>query len=328
MNASAEPFDGYIEAEPWRDWRSDTFDLVDEKGNVVPSQRMQHEAGFVGTPRVLFPLAMNPREIRQIRLVERTPKPVTGTAKTDGTGIRNRAVSCDGIHARFAAGTITPHLDITEDGTDTWSHGIDRYPEGPVVGSPRWQSPCIPDVGPLMAALLSEGTLGSGTVHSEWRVYDKMAYADLTLRIHWSERRKLLKLRIPFETEAAAERIDGTMDGVTPRPNNGREVPVQKCTLVTFKSGIKLGIVMPDVFAMDATATRLRLTLLRSPIMAHHEPHRGHTPRETYSDHGLHEFRFRFFLSRTVTLPLLFRHAAMMTSPPLLGDVTLGMKNK
>ncbi|MCL1856392.1 MAG: hypothetical protein FWF84_01945 [Kiritimatiellaeota bacterium] len=326
MNASPQPFDGFVEVEPWRDWRSDTFDLVDEKGKSIPWQRMQHEAGFVASPRILFRLKMKRAALRELRLVERAPVAVTGTARATATGIGTTGISCDGTRADFgAAGTIAPILDITEDGTDTWSHGVDRYPEGPVVASAQWHAPCAPDTGPLMAALLSEGTLGGGTVHSEWRLYDRAPYADLTLRIHWSERRKLLKLRIPFPTEAVAERCDGTMDGTTPRPNDGREVPVQQCTLIPLKDGTKLGIVMPDVFAMDATRDRLRLTLLRSPVMANHEPHRAHTPREIYADHGVHAFRFRFFLSRTLTLPLLFQHAAMMNAPVLTGDVTYGM---
>jgi len=328
LNASGARYKGYVEAEPWLDSRNPKFELVDEQGKTVPWQLMQHEAGFLdaGYPRTLFRVDMKPGELKQLRLVERKIKPLKGTAAVEGTDICNARIRCDGIRMAFGADVLTPCLEVTEDGTDTWSHGIDRYPEGPVVAAPQWQGACNPDVGPLMASLLSQGVLGKGSVSAEWRVYDKEDFCELKLRVHWAEQRKILKVKINAPTgRFAADRLDGTMGGYTPRKNDGCERPVQNWTLLPLRNGRKLGIVMPDVFAMDANENRLRLTLLRSPIMPHHEPHRGYTPREIYSDQGVHEFRFRFFLSKEITATRLEQQAQMMNKPLLAGDLTRGM---
>lgn len=327
LNASDAPFDGHAEFEPWLDGRTEGFSLIDEQGRPVPWQRLQHEAGFVASPRVLFRIAVQPGGLRQLRLapVQEQPGP-SRPALAEGMGIRSGTVSCDGRTLRFGdASPLEPLFDLIEDGTDTWSHGVDRYPEGPVVASAGWNHPCVPDSGPLMAAALLEGAVGGSRMEAEWRVYADEAFAELRLRVHWTERRKLLKLRLAFPAMATDVRTDGGLGGQVARPNNGRELPLRDWTLVTLSDGRKLGVVAPDVFGLDADTRRLRLTLLRSCIMAHHEPHRGHFPRQTYSDPGVHEFRFRFFLSEAVDADTLERHALMMQRPLVCGDLTHGM---
>jgi alpha-mannosidase len=327
LNASDSAYDGYAECEPWLDWRSDEFALLDEQGHAVPWQRMQREAAFLGSPRVLCRLRVAPGEVRQLRLapVQDAPMPQAPARIQGGRLANGQGVLCDGMHLNLGDVAITPRLDLLEDGTDTWSHGIDRYPEGPVVASDLWHNRCVVDSGPLMAASVAEGRIGSSGLKAEWRVYAEEAFAELLLRVHWAERRKLLKLCIAFPCPATAGRRDGTMDTSIARPNNGAELPLRDWTLIELDGGLKLGIVAPDVYALDANAGRVRLTLLRSPIMAHHEPHRGHFPREVFSDQGVHEFRFRFFLANDVVPGVLEHHARMLQRPLVFGDLTAGM---
>lgn len=81
----------------------------------------------------------------------------------------------------------------------------------------------------------------------------------------------------------------------------------------------------PDVYAADATPRRVRLTLLRSAMMAQNDPPRPAAPRFTVSDQGPHAFRFRFFRGQTVTTARLERESLMLHRPPLFADVTRGM---
>jgi hypothetical protein len=104
------------------------------------------------------------------------------------------------------------------------------------------------------------------------------------------------------------------------RPNDGRELPLRDWT----KNG-ESAIVCPDVFALDATPERTRLTLLRSPLVAHHDPHEGRSPRARVADQGAHEFTFRFFAGE-ISTRVLDIHAQNVQSPPLLADLTRGME--
>jgi hypothetical protein len=85
-----------------------------------------------------------------------------------------------------------------------------------------------------------------------------------------------------------------------------------------------LGVLCPDVFAADATPQRARLTLLRSALMAHHDPHTGPAPRGLFSDARQHDFRFRFFAGADENA--LESIARAFHQAPLFADLTRGMK--
>lgn len=85
-----------------------------------------------------------------------------------------------------------------------------------------------------------------------------------------------------------------------------------------------LGVVCPDVYALDATPVRTRFTLLRAPYMARHQP-QGAFPAAVVADQGPHRFRFRFFL-KPPTMETLATHAVALLRPPLTAELTRGMK--
>jgi len=91
---------------------------------------------------------------------------------------------------------------------------------------------------------------------------------------------------------------------------------------------VHLAIVMPEVFALEVEARRVGLTLLRSPLMAWHDPHPGTHPRGVFSDRGEHFFRFRFMAAETVSTSRLDQMAFGLQRPPLTADLTRGMKNR
>jgi alpha-mannosidase len=207
-------------------------------------------------------------------------------------------------------------LHLIADPTDTWSHGIDRYPDGPAV-SPTWSAPVVMHRGPLMAALLQEGVVGDSRLRAEWRVYADERAVDLLLEVHWRERMKLLKLVLPLHGEPT--RTDGTPGMELIRPNDGRELPLHD-----YSSFAKMAVVCPDVFALDATGERARLTLLRAPLMAHHDPCPDFYPFGMVADQGVHLFRFRFRLAATDPVALA-AEARRWQRPPLVAELTRGM---
>jgi alpha-mannosidase len=337
LNASEGPYEGYIEHEPWFDlegwqphWR-----LLDERDGVVPHQCLDAEGlipkdhqAFV---RLLFRVHVEPGGLRVLRIDtqggSRPASPWRGKASrmrisNDGdTAVR---LAGDGGMC-FAHGTCLPlpRLELIEDLTDTWTHEADRYGTDPAV-APKWRAPRVLDAGPLMAAVQRQGRIADSEVVMEYRVYADEPFVECLLRVHWRARHKLLKLTLLLPA-LQGRRRDGIPGGELLREPDGKERPVRDRTLLELPGGQRIGLLFPDVYALDATPEAVRLTLLRSPKMAHDYRYQDPAPRATYADQGVHEFRFRFFCGQNVDGNLLDRQALMMHRPPAIADLTRGM---
>lgn len=338
FNASDAEYAGYAIHEPWLEdvhwqphWR-----LIDEHGQPVPHQRMDPEClvpdDYLFFLRLLFPVRLAPGELRALRIDREggrnaPPIPPRVTAGAD------RIATDDGVAVetapagllRFgdAAGLPMPRLELIDDPTDTWTHEVDRY-AGAVVDRPKWHETRVLDSGPLMASLLYKGTIGASELMAEFRVYAGEPFVEYRLRVYWNERHKLLKLTCPLRA-ALGTRMDGIPGGEIARQPDGKERPVCDRTLLHLADGGRVGLVLPDAYALDAAPRGVRVTLLRSPKMAHHWPYAGRGARAMYADQGVHEFRFRFFGGPGVTGDLLDRHALMLHRPLVAADLTRGM---
>ena len=335
FNASSEPFDGYTHFDiwggtPWRAWTPE-HQLLDETGRIVPCQGVEGEGVMQAPlPRVVCRVRIPAGQIRVLRIRRQA-----GFYSPPGA----LAVSADGlaqpeppVGLKLAAGQMLlggllaplPRLDLLVDASDTWSHGVDRYIEGPAL-SANWNHPALIEFGPLRAAMIQTGVIGHSPLRAEWRLYAGEPFVELILRVDWREEQKLLKL-VCTAPEAFQHRTDGILGGHLERPLNGQELPLRDFTLLGIKDNRALGIVCPDLYAMDATAQRVRLTLLRSPLMAHNKPNpTGTSTRSQYADRGEHSFRFRFWAGTNLTPPMLDRQALMMQRPLVYAFVTNGM---
>jgi alpha-mannosidase len=335
-NAAPSPFEGYAELAPWAEapWQP-SWRIVDELGAEVPYQLLQPEAvvkNFV--PRVLVRTRL-PGAALQILAVERDPPTappaacaVPHPARFDGSLVSAGAVSIDlrSEPSVLLPGklTISPAIALYDDPSDTWSHGIVRF-EGPMRGAATWERPIRLDAGPLLAAALQHGSVGDSTLRAEWRVYADEPIAELKLRVHWRAHQQLLKLAVLFEDGIEA-RTDGVPGRSLRRELDGRERPIRDFTLLTLAGGRHLGIVCPEIFALDANHRELRLTLLRSPTMAHHVPAETRDwPRSEPADQGVHWFRILFAGGPDLDVDWLERRASALNFPLLSADWTRGM---
>ena len=96
-------------------------------------------------------------------------------------------------------------------------------------------------------------------------------------------------------------------------------------TMLPLDKKDSFAVVSPDVFALDGTPDRIRLTLLRSPQMAHHCPLPGGRIDGRYSDRGEHDFRFLFIAGQDANPQRLEQLATMMARPLITADFTRGM---
>ena len=330
-NPSSADFAGYVEYEPWRDWQPWTAQthLVDAAGRRHPFQRTLSEAAVGGMGKLLFPLRLAAGKTAILRIAETgKPAPVPAGAFASGSQLRNSRrvtvdVSCGWRLAFGRRAPLSPVLQLVDDPSDTWSHGISHY--GAPIAEAVWEAPEQVEDGPLRAALIQKGRIGKSRLHAEWRLAANEEDAELLLRVFWAQERSLLKLTVPLPS-SAKERTDGIMGGSLVRRNDGRELPLRDWTQVTCGKS-SLGVVAPDVFALDADEKQVRFTLLRSPLLAHHDPHPASHPRGIIADQGEHLFRFRFFYGKA-DIERLERHALSLQQPLLFADLTRGMPGR
>ncbi len=337
LNPSEGRYDGYVEHEPWFDldgwqphWR-----LLDEHDGVVPHQCLDAE-GLIpkdhqAFARLLFRVQIEPGGLRVLRIdtdngtsqgLPRRVKASRARIANDGDvavwqGGRNEM--CFGGKVRLSL----PRIEMIEDPTDTWTHESDRYARAPFA-TPKWRAPRVIDAGGLMAAVQRQGRIGGSEVLIEYRVYAGEPFVECLLRVHWCARHELLKMTFPLPAPLGRRR-DGIPGGDLLREPDGKERPVRDRTLLELAGGQRIGLLFPDVYALDATPEAVRLTLLRSPKMAHDYRCQEPAPRATYADQGVHEFRFRFFCGAEVDGRLLDQQALMMHRPPAIADLTWGM---
>lgn len=337
FNTSGKPWSGMVEVEPWFEWKTPNTNwrLLDDDNREVPYQNLLAEAATNGLARIIFRAEIEANgfrvyfiETKEVKRLHDATRMISTAWTQKKSVVNSQGLKVDFAKERFhsqSADIPLPELTLFEDPSDTWSHGVARY-DGKKVGVAKWKREiAFIDRGPLLVSAMRSGRIGSSELRAEWRLYAGLPFAELQLRVDWREERKILKMILPSFADPKVPRLDGTMGGHTPREHSGRELPMQGWTLVQRKDGNRLGIVSPDVFALDGDEKELRLTLLRSAVMAHHDPHKGDHPRSLISDRGEHLFKFRFYLEKEISFEQLEREALAKERPPVLVNATLGM---
>ncbi len=179
LNASDAAYDGYAEFEPWLLWQAweESWRLLDESGREVPCQSLRQEAlvgpDFSGRGRLVFKVKVRAGELAVLRVdksgVDRRAAPAVkaeahaGVLRAGTTAVRLD----DAPSLKFGGKAVPlPRLELLDDWTDNWSHGVDRYPPGPAAAA-AWGVPFAVCRGPLMSALRQSGRIGDSRLEAE-----------------------------------------------------------------------------------------------------------------------------------------------------------------
>lgn len=331
-NIASRPFRGQVEVAPWG-WRGSASGarITDAAGKPIPFQVMPHEGNSWGMAKILLQVTIKPQAIKVLRLLNNggvrasktSWKVLAADAAVNKLGFGLSLGAQPALILKKQAKPL-PQLQLIEDHTDTWTHNFDRYLEGPAE-TPQWGSPFLLHSGPVAAGISRVGRLDGQEVREDHRVHADGLFHELGLKVNWLAKLKVLKLVLSFPV-AAVRRLDGTATGRgIGRRLDGAELPVCNWMLFTLQDGSKVGIVCPDILAADADARRVRLTLLRAPVMANHLPAQPASANAFYSDHGVHTFRIGFDYARDVSAQTLGDQALAWMREPLAGDLTAGM---
>lgn len=311
--------------------------FLDEDGEAIPHQVIAPEAAVDGDhmAAVLLDLTLPSREIVVIRIDEsgeRKPsKHVTCPTHAGAHGLDGLRTSLSRRDGDWGIklGPISlplPRLEVVDDPSDTWSHGLDGYAVA-LEPACTMQGPDVLESGPLRSSLAFWGDFGSSCVELTVRAFAYLPMLELSYDIDWCERHKLLKLTFQ-PAELITSRVDGIPGGSLERPLDCAEAPLQGWCSVTLLSAAMLGLLCPDALALDADARNLRFTLLRSPLFAHHDPTRAEGVRGvSYCDRGRHHFMFQLWTGEEALPERLHNRYSQWRHPLLIAETTKGMEN-
>ena len=341
-NTAEAGFEGLVEFEPWLGYRwipdaaVKSFVLLDEQGRQIPYQQLHSEAAGEMILRLAIRLEIPAGGRRILRVVETAAAECTGDVIVDGPRLANRylEVECTekGVSALRRDGVEyleTPlQAIIAEEKSDTWSHGLNSYEtsestlfRGDGIWHP-WEE------GALFAARFTDQRADDNTLRWTTTISGQARGVTLRLRLNVREPHHLVKLLIKPAFPVTA-REDGCPGGTVPRRLNGEEYPVFNTVLLKGEAAA-LAIVSRDLFSADVQPDgTLRLTLLRTPCYAHHDPYQ--LPAEhnfPVTDLGEHEYEITLLpLLPGETTPIA-AEVIRQSRPVFYSETTRGMKRR
>ena len=211
------------------------------------------------------------------------------------------------------------------DVTDTWSHsvtGFDDISLGTFKQCGPWR---IEDRGPLRATLVNTFRLNHSVIL--WRISVDVGepVVRMRLRMNWQGAHQIVKLVVPVSFKVN-ERLDGIPGGTFKRPLSAQEYPIQNFTSVTGDER-SVAIVSGDCYGGDVQPDgTIRLTMLRCPVYAHHDPFEVHADDSfPVTDQGVHEYEIALVVGKRFDQETIDAESHRQTNPVVVSEATLGM---
>ena len=300
---------------------TDEYGIVDETGQPVPVQRIQSEATARGRNRLCFVAELPPLGYRVFHVISSLtpgPAPIRGEGKQEH---EHRVVSDTTLeNSRFRitfdpqTGYISSLYDklakteafvgdaampiVSNDQSDTWSHNVFSFRDE--IGRFVATSVRLLEQGPVRSVVRVTSEYGQSHLVQDFALYTDLDYVEVNAQVDWHEQWKVLKLRFPINAlfhHATAEIPYGSIE----RFANGEEDPCQSWVDVSGSSRdtdepYGVSIINDSKYSYDVFVRDIGMTVLRSPIYAHHDP-LVPEPDRMYSfiDQGVQRFRYAIY---------------------------------
>ncbi|MCC7354885.1 MAG: alpha-mannosidase [Anaerolineae bacterium] len=182
---------------------------------------------------------------------------------------------------------------VLDDPSDTWAHGVTSFRDE--CGRFADAEVRVAESGPLRVVVRSRTHYGRSTLIQDFILYRGLPWVEVRVAVDWQERLKMLKLAFPVHVAQPVATFEIPY-GAIERVADGREVAGQGWFDVTGQTGngfYGLSILNDGKYGFDVLGAEMRMTVLRSPVYAHHTPHKLEAGQDYhYMDQGWHEFRY------------------------------------
>ncbi|WHX99784.1 alpha-mannosidase [Neobacillus sp. DY30] len=264
------------------------FIIEDVNGNEVPCQIIDSVAKVPNRKRVAFVAELPPLGYSTYKL--RAVKP---TKEFESVKVTDHEMENDrfklvidketgGISSLFdkekeievfKSDAAIPYVMI--DSSDSWGHGKLRFDEIAGVFKPIRIKKL--EEGPVKGVIRVTSKFQSSTIVQDFIMYKQLNKIEVKVKVNWQESYQTLKLKFPvsFNQRHATSEIPF---GHASREANGDEKPMQNWIDVTGtiskqrKDIYGLSLLNDGKYGVDVSGNSINLTVLRSPIYAHHAP--------------------------------------------------------
>jgi alpha-mannosidase len=180
------------------------------------------------------------------------------------------------------------------DSSDTWGHGYEEYrTEAGRFGNARIE---LIELGEVRATVRVQSSFRDSFAEQFVTLYRATDTIDCVFRINWQERYTMLKLAYDTAFANGTATYD-TAYGCQVRNTKGHEEPGQMWFDLTGSingEDYGLGVINDCKYGFDVLNGAMRVTLLRSPAYAHHDPARYDASKPfPIMDQGWHTIRVR-----------------------------------
>jgi alpha-mannosidase len=287
---------------------NDNFKLTDEKGNIIPAQRVQSEATVNGQSRLLFVADLPSMGYRVFKLYMNTepPKSYPHVRITENTVENDRYK----LEFNLDTGCIKSFYDkkcgleilkregarltVIEDKSDTWSHNIFRFDKE--IASMEPVSIRILEDGPVRSTMRVKSRYKDSYAVQDFRVFKELDAIEVKMKIDWREPQTMLKLKFPVNLNFRKPTYEIPY-GYIEKSANGEEEPGQ--TWVDFSGEYKnntlygLGIANDSKYSYSFDIDEMALTILKNSVYAHHDPKKLDDEEEyDYIENGIQELTY------------------------------------
>lgn len=180
------------------------------------------------------------------------------------------------------------------DNSDTWSHEVSEYRVE--AGKFSLTDMYIKEEGEVLASIVQEFQYNQSKVIQEIILYKDITDIDISLNILWLEKYTVLKWLIETNILNGFATYEVPY-GTQVRPCNGEEEVGQQWVDLSGEINEKqygLSVITDSNYAYDVKDNIIRVTLLRSPAYAHHDPNRYYVSKNyPIIDQGWQEMKLR-----------------------------------
>jgi len=178
---------------------------------------------------------------------------------------------------------------VIDDPSDTWSHNVFRFKNE--IGKFTDAEVKVLEKGPVRGVLRVKSKSNNSTITQDFIIYRDLKFIEVRVKVDWYEHLKMLKLRFPLNINNPTATYQIPYGFIT-RPCNGEEEPGGEWIDVG-DNNYGLSLINNAKYSYDVEDNLLSLTVLRSPVYAHHIP-RELDPDEDYRyiDQGEQEFTY------------------------------------
>lgn len=287
---------------------SDPYVLVDDEGQEVAVQTIQSLATAGGRFRICFIAELPAMGYRVYKLMKQQPQVEFQPIQANDYVLENNLYRVEfdrdsGFMIRLFDKMKEVELlegpgarpVVLEDKSDTWSHNVLRFHNE--IGEFKAKSVQRVEHGPVKSVIRVISEYGKSSIVQDFTMYRELQQIDVNVTVNWQEQFKALKIKFPVDLIFRK----GTYEipyGHIVRECNGEEEPGQSWidmsgTHPGTGEMYGLSILNDGKYSFDMHNKMMSLTVLRSPIYAHHDPlipeENGHY---SFIDQGIQTFNY------------------------------------